>query len=317
MKIAVTGGAGFIGSNLVRAASIDPSIEEITVIDDLSTGLRSNLDGIDVTLVDATITDRAALESAFAGNDAVVHLAAVSSVPRSLQDPVASHHSNVTGTVCVLEAARHHGIKHVVMASSSSVYGANPALPKAELTWTAPLSPYAASKLAAESYALAYQTSFGLPMLALRFFNVFGPAQRHDHAYAAVIPRFVHAALSDEPVTIHGDGSQTRDFTYVGTVCDVILDAIRRSVTHPHPVNLAFGEQITLNSLVDEIAEATGKAIAREYGPRRVGDVAHSLADSRLLRTLFPDVVPLPLATGLRRTVEWFVDNSLTVGGVL
>ncbi|MET8092068.1 NAD-dependent epimerase/dehydratase family protein [Micromonospora sp. NPDC005220] len=305
MRILITGGAGFIGSNLARAATVEPTIGKVTVLDDLSVGLRTNLDGLDVELIEGSILDPAALDAAMVGREAVVHLAALPSVPRSLSDPVASHHANATGTLMVLEAARRHGVGHVLVASSSSVYGMNPALPKAELTWTRPMSPYAASKLAAEAYALAHQASFGLPTLAFRFFNVFGPGQRHDHTYAAVIPRFVYAALRDEPVVVHGDGTQSRDFTYVGTVCDVILDALRRRVHHPHPVNLAFGARASLLRVLDELEWLCGRPIAREYAPPRTGDVAHSLADNATLRHLFPDVAPVARAEGLRATVEW------------
>lgn len=310
MRILITGGAGFIGANLARAALVEPTVKEVTVLDDLSVGLRGNLDGLDVDLVEASILDPAALDTAMAGRDAVVHLAALPSVPRSLRDPVASHHANATGTLLVLEAARRHDVAHVLVASSSSVYGSNPQLPKAELTWTRPMSPYAASKLAAEAYALAHQASFGLPVLALRFFNVYGPGQRHDHAYAAVIPRFVHAALRGEPVVVHGDGTQSRDFTYVGTVCQVILDALRRRVSHPHPVNLAFGARASLLQVLTELGDLLGRPVAREYAPPRTGDVPHSLADDRVLRDLFPDVVPVARVDGLRATVEWMARRS-------
>ncbi|MEV2241598.1 NAD-dependent epimerase/dehydratase family protein [Micromonospora sp. NPDC049891] len=305
MRILITGGAGFIGSNLASAALVEPAVKEVTVLDDLSVGLRANLDGLDVNFVEGSILDPSALDAAMAGREAVVHLAALPSVPRSLQDPVASHHANATGTLMVLEAARRHDVGHVLVASSSSVYGMNPVLPKAELTWTRPMSPYAASKLATEAYALAHQASFGLPTLAMRFFNVFGPGQRHDHAYAAVIPRFVHAALRGEPVVLHGDGTQSRDFTYVGSVCQVILDALRRRVHHPHPVNLAFGVRASLLEVVDELSDLLGRPIACEYAPPRVGDVPHSLADNSSLRKLFPDVAPVARIDGLRATVEW------------
>ncbi|MFU8851384.1 NAD-dependent epimerase/dehydratase family protein [Micromonospora sp. SL1-18] len=305
MRILITGGAGFIGSNLARAAMVEAAVKEVTVLDDLSVGLRSNLDGLDVDLVEGSILDPAALDAAMIGREAVVHLAALASVPRSLRDPVASHHVNATGTLMVLEAARRHDVRHVVVASSSSVYGTNPVLPKAELTWTQPMSPYAVSKLATEAYALAYQASFGLPALAFRFFNVFGPGQRHDHAYAAVIPRFVHAALRGEPVVLHGDGTQSRDFTFVGSVCQVILDALRRRVHHPHPVNLAFGARASLLEVLDEITELLGRPIAREYAPPRTGDIPHSSADNSTLRELFPDIEPVVRTDGLRATVEW------------
>jgi UDP-glucose 4-epimerase len=306
MRLLVTGGAGFIGSHLVRAALADPGFAEVTVLDDLSTGLRSNLDGADVELVETSVLDDAALDRAVAGRDAVAHLAAVASVPRSLKDPLASHEANATGTLRVLEAARRHNVAHVLLASSSSVYGANPELPKHELAWTRPLSPYAVSKLATEAYALAYQSSFGLPTLAFRFFNVYGPGQRHDHPYAAVVPRFVHAALSGEPVVLHGDGRQSRDFTYVDTVCRVLLDALRRRVAHPQPVNLAFGARTDLHELLDVLEEVLGRPVARRHAPPRVGDIRHSSADNRLLRRLFPQVSATALPEGLRATVDWF-----------
>ncbi|MET8549473.1 NAD-dependent epimerase/dehydratase family protein [Micromonospora zamorensis] len=305
MRILITGGAGFIGSNLARAALVDPAVKEVAILDDLSVGLRGNLDGLDIDFVEGSILDPGALDAAMAGREAVVHLAALPSVPRSLSDPLASHHANATGTLMVLEAARRHDVGHVLVASSSSVYGMNPALPKEELTWTRPMSPYAASKLATEAYALAHQASFGLPTLAFRFFNVFGPGQRHDHAYAAVIPRFVHGALRGEPVVLHGDGTQSRDFTFVGTVCDVILDALRRRVHHPHPVNLAFGARASLLQVLDELTDLLDRPIAREYAPPRVGDVPHSLADNTTLRALFPGVVPIDRTDGLRATIEW------------
>jgi UDP-glucose 4-epimerase len=306
LRILVTGGAGFIGSNLTRVALRDPLVKDVAVIDDMSTGMRSNLDGLDVEILEASIIDESALDAVMSGRDAVVHLAALPSVPRSVQDPISSHNVNVNGTLTVLEAARRHDVGMVVLASSSSVYGLNPLLPKAELTWTRPLSPYAASKLAAETYALAYQSSYGLSTLAFRFFNVFGPGQRHDHPYAAVIPRFVSAALHGEPVLIHGDGSQSRDFTCVDTVCAVILDALRRSVSHPHPVNLAFATRATLLEVLDEIEEVTGRPVERRHGPPRTGDIMHSMADSRLLHQLFPDVKATTRIEGLRATVDWF-----------
>ncbi|WBB99903.1 MULTISPECIES: NAD-dependent epimerase/dehydratase family protein [unclassified Solwaraspora] len=305
MRILITGGAGFIGSNLARAALVEPAVKEVTVLDDLSVGLRDNLTRLDVEVVEGSILDPAALDAAMAGREAVVHLAALPSVPRSLRDPVASHHANATGTLLVLEAARRHDVAHLLVASSSSVYGMNPTLPKTELTWTRPMSPYAASKLATEAYALAHQASFGLPTLALRFFNVYGPGQRHDHAYAAVIPRFVHAALRGEPALVHGDGTQSRDFTYVGTVCAVILDALRRRVHHPHPVNLAFGARASLLEVLDDLAGLLGRRVDREHAPPRPGDVAHSLADTATLQALFPGISPVDRRDGLRATVEW------------
>ena len=228
-------------------------------------------------------------------------------MPRSLTDPVATHLANATGTVEVLEAARRVGA-HVVVASSSSVYGATATLPKRENLPTRPMSPYAASKLAAEAYTNAYAHSFGLPTLALRFFNVFGPRQPAGHAYAAVVPTFVDAALAGRPLPIDGDGRQTRDFTYVDTVAAVIADAVVRRVTDPDPVNLAFGTRTDLLTLVELLERVIGHPLERQHRPPRTGDVRHSQADSARLRALFPDVVPVPLEVGLAATIEGMRD---------
>jgi UDP-glucose 4-epimerase len=304
VKIAITGGAGFIGANLCRRL-IDDLSADVVAIDDLSTGYRKNLDGLDVRLVEGSILDDAALDDAFAGADAVVHLAALGSVPRSVADPLASHHANATGTVMVLEAARRHGNLHTIVASSSSVYGSNPVLPKHEDLATRPLSPYGGSKLATEGYALAWGSTYGLPVLAFRFFNVFGPLQPAGHAYAAVIPAFVDAALRGEPVTVHGDGTQSRDFTYVGTVCATITDALRRTVTSDEPVNLAFGSRITLLDTLELLEGILGHPIGRNHIDNRNGDVPHSQADNARLRKLFPDIEAVPFPDGLRNTVDW------------
>lgn len=304
MRIVVTGGAGFIGANL--CAFLAAAGDDVVAFDDLSTGYASNLDGVDAKLVEGSILSAADLGPALEGADAVVHLAARPSVPRSIANPMASHHVNATGTVQVLETVRAAGIGHVVVASSSSVYGANPTLPKHEALATRPLSPYAASKLATEAYALAYAHSFGLGVLAFRFFNVFGPLQPAGHAYAAVIPAFVSAALAGEPLPVHGDGTQTRDFTYVETVCRVIADAVHRRVTSDSPVNLAFGSRRSLLDVIAALETVLGRPVATSFGPARAGDVRDSQADASLLHTLFPGVEPVDFDTGLRRTVDWF-----------
>ncbi len=304
MRLLVTGGAGFIGSNLIRLAASRGHV--VTVLDDLSTGYRRNVEGTDVRLVEGSLLDAAALRDALGGADAVVHLAALGSVPRSIADPLASHAANATGTLTLLEEVRRAGVGHVVAASSSSVYGANPALPKGEREWVRPVSPYAVSKLATEQYTLAYQQSYGLDTLAFRFFNVYGPRQSSGHAYAAVIPILVEALLAGHPLPIHGDGTQSRDFTFVGTVCRVLLDAVERRVTHPEPVNLAFGTNTSLLELVDALAEVTGASPEVEHLPARAGDVRHSRAENSVLRSLFPDVAPVPLRQGLVETVAWF-----------
>lgn len=303
----VTGGAGFIGGNLCRHLSAAPEVREVVVVDDLSTGYASNLDGLDgVQLLQGTILDPDLLDRALVGAAAVVHLAARSSVPRSLDDPGATHGANATGTLEVLEAARRAGGPYVVLASSSSVYGSNPVLPKHEELTPMPMSPYAVSKLAAESYALAYGSCFELPVLALRFFNVFGPLQPPHHTYAAVVPAFVDAALAGRPLPVYGDGLQTRDFTFVDTVAGVLLDAVRRRVVGGRPVNLAFGTRVSLLELIAELEAVVGHRLDTRLLPARTGDVRASQADQTRLRELFPDVAPVPLAEGLRATVEWF-----------
>ena len=308
MRVLVTGGAGFIGGNLCRELLHRPEVDAVSVIDDLSTGYENNLRGLDIQFTAGSILDDDALRRAVADTDSIVHLAARPSVPKSLQDPLASHEANASGTVRVLEAARSTGA-HVVVASSSSVYGDTPVLPKHEDLVTRPLSPYGASKLAAESYALAYGESFGIPTLAFRFFNVYGPLQSAGHAYAAVIPAFVESALKHRPVTIYGDGLQTRDFTYVGTVTDVIASAVVGKVHAPAPVNLAFGTRSTLLEVLDLIEGILGQAVARHHAEPRAGDIRDSQASSARLQALFPDAVPAPLEAGLRETIAWFRDS--------
>lgn len=305
MRVVVTGGAGFIGANLCRRLLDWGQVSEVVVVDDFSTGFRSNLTGMDVRLVEGSICDSEVLDEAMVGASAVVHLAALGSVPRSVADPLATHHVNATGTMMVLEAARRHGGVHTLVAGSSSVYGANPQLPKHEELATRPLSPYGGSKLAAEGYALAWAASYALPVLSFRFFNVFGPLQAAGHAYAAVIPAFVDAALRNEPVTIHGDGTQSRDFTAVASVTEVLVSAIERRITSNAPVNLAFGTRVTLLEVLAHLEEYLGHPIERHHVDRRPGDVDHSQAQHDRLRSLFPSVQPVLLRDGLRATVDW------------
>jgi UDP-glucose 4-epimerase len=235
-------------------------------------------------------------------------------VPRSIADPLASHEANATGTLRVLQAARSLEDPLVIVASSSSVYGANPALPKTEDLLAMPMSPYAVSKLAGEQYAMAFRQSYGLRSLAFRFFNVFGPLQAAGHAYAAVVPAFVSAALAGRPLTIHGDGMQTRDFTYVGTVCAVIAAAITGDVDADWPVNLAYGSRTDLLSLVALLEKLLGRELEVDFTASRPGDVSHSQADGSRLGALFPDIAAVPLETGLAATVDWM--RTVPVGDI-
>jgi UDP-glucose 4-epimerase len=305
MRVLVTGGAGFIGAHTCLALAARPEVEHITVLDDLSSGDSANLDGVEADVVTGSILDRDLLTDLVTGVTHVIHLAARPSVPLSLNDPMASHTVNATGTLHVLEACR-TSRPHVILASSSSVYGDRPEPHKHEDLPTRPLSPYGASKLATEAYALAYAHSYGLPVLPFRFFNVYGPMQTAGHAYAAVIPAFVSAALRGEPVPVHGDGGQARDFTYVGSVTQVLTDAAARRVTSMKPVNLAFGTRVSLRRLMDILADILGRPIESISLPPRTGDIRESQASPHLLRELFPGICPVSLEEGLRMTVAWF-----------
>ena len=300
-KIAVTGGAGFIGSNLVER--LLSKGHEVTVVDDLSTGLKSNLDLNKITFHELSLTNRDGLAKALIGADAIVHLGARGSVPRSLKNPIATHDVNATGTLNVLEAARSSGAQ-VIFSSSSSVYGRNSQLPKDESMWLSPLTPYAASKLAAEGYVQAYGAAYEVPVTLLRFFNVFGPKQRPDHEYAAVLPKWIWKAMNNEAIDVYGDGSQTRDFTYVRTVLDVIEDAINRGVRTEGAVNLAYGNRISLLTTID-LLKSHFPDLKVNFVDIRLGDVKDSQNDPVLLKKLFPDVTPTEFSVALGETVNW------------
>ena len=308
-KIAVTGGAGFIGSNLVER--LLSKGHEITVVDDLSTGLKSNLDLTKVTFHEISLTDRDALAKAVSGVDAIVHLGARGSVPRSLKNPIATHDVNATGTLNVLEAARTNGAQ-VIFSSSSSVYGRNGQLPKDESMWLSPLTPYAASKLAAEGYVQAYGAAYEVPVTLLRFFNVFGPKQRPDHEYAAVLPKWIWKAMNNEAIDVYGDGSQTRDFTYVRTVLDVIEDALNRGVRTEGAVNLAYGNRISLLTTIDLLKGHFPNLKVNFLGDRP-GDVKNSQNDPVLLKELFPSILPTEFEVALNETVNWLKEFGQSV----
>ena len=308
-KIAVTGGAGFIGSNLVER--LLSKGHEVTVVDDLSTGLKSNLNLNKITFHELSLTNRDGLAKALIGVDAIVHLGARGSVPRSLKNPIATHDVNATGTLNVLEAARTNGAQ-VIFSSSSSVYGRNGQLPKDESMWLSPLTPYAASKLAAEGYVQAYGAAYEVPVTLLRFFNVFGPKQRPDHEYAAVLPKWIWKAMNNEAIDVYGDGSQTRDFTYVRTVLDVIEDAINRGVRTEGAVNLAYGNRISLLTTID-LLKAHFPDLKVNFLGDRPGDVKNSQNDPVLLKKLFPSVVPTEFEIALNETVNWLKEFGQSV----
>lgn len=306
MTILVTGGAGFIGSNLVKYINREAPERRVRVLDDFSTGAKENLLGGKCDLVEESILNAGALSEAMKDCDAVIHLGAIPSVPRSIANPVASHAANATGTLNVLEAARKSGTPQVTVASSSSVYGANTKLPKTAKDWTRPMSPYAVSKAATEGYAIAYNYSYGMKTLAYRFFNVYGPGQAADHAYAAVVPKFLSAALKGEAVVINGDGEQSRDFTYVDTVCEALYRGAAGRIGSADPVNLAYGTNTSLIELLDLMEKLLGMEIERTFGEPRKGDVRASQADDSQIRSLFPEITPVSLEDGIRRTIDWF-----------
>jgi UDP-glucose 4-epimerase len=279
MRVLVTGGAGFIGSHVAERLCREG--HEVRALDNFSTGARDNLaelDG-DVELIEGDITSYERAATAVQGCEVVLHQAALPSVPRSIQDPLTSNAANVIGTLNVLLAARDAGVRRVVFASSSSVYGANRTLPKHEGLATAPIAPYAVAKLAGEGYCRAFHEVYRLETVALRYFNVFGPRQDPNSYYSAVIPLFITHALEGTSPTVFGDGEQSRDFTYVSNVVDANLLAMDAPDVVGKTYNVACGERVTLNRLLDDLRELTGTEIEATYAPPRRGDVRDSLAD--------------------------------------
>jgi UDP-glucose 4-epimerase len=309
-KIVVTGGAGFIGSNL--AEHLLEQGFSVTIVDDFSNGKEENLAGwFDrasgrASLLRADINDTDKLRGAFSGARYVFHQAAIPSVPRSIADPQATHSSNISGTLSVLVAARDARVQRVVVASSSSIYGDDPGLPKVETRVGRALSPYALSKTVCEEYSRLFHQLFGLETVCLRYFNVFGPRQDPKSEYAAVIPRFVTKVLSDTRPIIYGDGEQTRDFTYVSNV----VDANWKAATHPGAAgqvfNIGCGLQTSLNQLFSAISKIAGTKLKPDYQPLRDGDVRHSVADISKARSLLDYSPAVPLDEGLRRVMNWY-----------
>jgi UDP-glucose 4-epimerase len=308
-KVAVTGGAGFIGSNLVTRLIAEG--HEVVVVDDLSTGLFSNVKDQVCEFRELSITDFAKLNSAIKDCETIFHLGARGSVPRSIKNPVATHAVNATGTLNVLEVARESGA-HVLFSSSSSVYGRNMRLPKDESMWLGPMTPYAASKLAAEGYVQSYASAYKVPTTLLRFFNVFGPRQRPDHEYAAVLPKWIWLAMHNQPIQVFGDGTASRDFTYVDTVLDVAMTAMKQKVTSDGAINLAYGNRISLNETID-LLKHHFPDLEVNYTVDRPGDVKESQNSPELLRKLFPAVQPKAFDLALSETVTWLKEFGQSV----
>lgn len=305
MKIAVTGGAGFIGTNLVQ--ELLSNGHDVSILDDLSTGLKSNVEKLDLEMITGSINDVDVLDKFVANVDKVVHLAARGSVPRSIKNPLKTHEVNVMGTLNVLEACRKYN-KYLIFSSSSSVYGSNTTLPKNEKQWTNPLSPYGASKLSGEAFVNSYGATYSLPVLVFRFFNVFGPWQRPDHDYAAVLPKWIWSAMNNEPIEVHGDGKQTRDFTFVQTPVQIIIDAIKREVTSQTPINLAYGNRISLLEVIEILRESFPN-LEIVNSPERLGDVKNSQNDPSLLNEYFPSDYSADFKNALSTTIDWYRDN--------
>jgi UDP-glucose 4-epimerase len=308
-RVAITGGAGFVGSNLAAALISDG--HDVTIIDDLSTGLKSNIDFENSKFLEMSITDGERLKKEFKDCEVIFHLGARGSVPRSIKNPVATHEVNATGTLNVLEAARETGA-HVIFSSSSSVYGRNMNLPKDEKMWLGPMTPYAASKLSAEGYVEAYGAAYDLPVTILRFFNIFGPKQRPDHAYAAVIPKWIWLAMNDKPIEIFGDGTHSRDFTYVKTVIDIAKTSMEKKIVTNGAVNLAYGNRIFLTDLVELLRQEFPRIQIRNVEPRK-GDVKESQNFPELLKNLFPNVQPYSFELALKETIEWMRSHGDSV----
>lgn len=300
-RVGVTGGAGFIGSNLVRRLLAKG--HEVVVVDDLSTGLASNVDSSQVEFYKISILDKTELSESLGSCEKIFHFAARGSVPRSIANPLATHEVNATGTLNILEIARESNA-HVIFSSSSSVYGRNLSIPKTEEMWLSPMSPYAASKLAAESYIQGYSEAYGLKVSILRFFNVFGPYQRPDHEYAAVIPKWIWAALHEKPLVVYGDGTVTRDFTYIDSVVDISMAAMEDDVITQGAVNIAFGNRISLKDVLDILVREFPGLDIRFEAPR-IGDVKDSQNSPELLRELFPYVVPKDFKLAIDETINW------------
>jgi len=306
----VTGGAGFIGSHL--AARLVSDGHAVRVLDDFSSGKHDNLSGFaqEIDLLMGDMCDFETCLRACQDVEIVFHQAAIPSVPKSVDQPVASHNANINGTFNLLMAAHRQKVRRVIYAASSSAYGDIDVSPKREDLRPEPLSPYAVQKLTGELYLRAFYECFGLETLAIRYFNVFGPRQDPKSQYAAAIPAFVTAILADTPPVIYGDGEQTRDFTYIDNVVHGNVLAARAAKTTGQAVNVACGEQISVNKIIRRINELLGKNVQPQYAPRRQGDVKHSLADIRLARELIGYQPLIPFDEGLRLAIDYYASTA-------
>jgi len=303
----VTGGAGFIGSHI--ASALTRNGLRVRIIDDLSTGHRENLDEItgDVEFTQGSVADEQLLKKVLDGVEIVFHEAAIPSVPRSVEHPRQSHVASVDGTFSLLLAARDRNVRRVIYAASSSAYGDQPTLPKKEDMLPDPLSPYAVAKLVGEYYCQVFARVYGLETISLRYFNVFGPRQDPGSQYSGVVSRFISVLLNNQQPVIYGDGEQSRDFTFIDNVIDANLKAANTSRGFGSVMNVATGERITLNQLLDEVKAIVGKPeVKAEYQQPRVGDVRHSLADISRARELLGYQPTVGLREGLRRTIDWW-----------
>ncbi len=306
MRYLVTGGAGFIGSNIVD--ELVRRGHKVTVLDDLSSGKESNLAGVrdKIELRIGSVTDMAAVQQAYHGADYVIHLAARTSVPRSVEDPLDTNRANIDGTLNVLVAARDAKVRRFVYAASSSAYGETPTLPKVETMQPDPISPYGVTKYVGELYAQVFGRVYGLENASLRYFNVFGPRQDPTSQYSGVLSRFMLAAIEGKPPVIFGDGEQSRDFTYVENIVDETLRACEASDASGKVFNAGTGVRTTLNQVLKQLEKVTGKTIQAKYEPPRSGDILHSQADISLARKVLGYEVRVHFEEGLKRTWEWY-----------
>lgn len=302
----VTGGAGFIGSHIVERLLADG--EKVRILDNFSTGKQANIApfGNRVEVVEGDLRDPDALARAVRGCEVVYQQAALRSVPRSIDDPLANNEVNVTAILRLLVAAKQAGVRRVVYASSSSVYGDDPTLPKVETQTPRPISPYAASKIMGEYYCRIYSQLYGIETVSLRYFNVFGPRQDPESKYAAVIPRFITAALVGEPAEVHGDGLQSRDFSYVDNVVSANLLAGRAPGVSGEAFNIACGSRYSLLDVLDAIEKGLGRKVERRHEESRAGDVKHTLADISKAKSMLGYEPLVDFEEGMRRTVDWF-----------